>query len=340
MTDLRIAVVGAGYWGPNLVRNFVSTPGVEVAWVCDLDAQRLADIGRKFRVERTTQRFQDLLDDPKLDAIALATPVATHRPLAEAALRAGKHVWVEKPLAGSVEDAEAMVAAARAAGRILFVDHTFVYTPAVRKIRELVASGELGEILYFDSVRINLGLFRSDANVLWDLGPHDLSIAHHVLGVQPVEVSAVGIRHVDGALENMAYVTLRYPGKLVSHFHFNWLAPVKLRTTLLGGTKKMVVYDDVETVEKIKVYDKGIDVTRPIEDIEARRRTLVSYRSGDMFSPRLDQTEALSNAARDFAGAIREGRAPVCDGAAGVAVVRALAAAQKSLESGGGFVRV
>jgi predicted dehydrogenase len=337
---LKIAVVGCGYWGPNLVRNFASTPGVEVAWVCDLDEVRLADIARKFRVGRTTTRYDEVLADATVDAVAIATPVATHRKLGELALRAGKHLWVEKPLCGTVEDAEALVLLAREKNRRLLCDHTFIYTPAVRKIRELIAAGELGDILYFDSVRINLGLFQSDANVIWDLGPHDLSIANHVLGKRPLEVSAIGVRHVDGAFENMAYVTQRYEGNLVSHFHFNWLAPVKLRMTLIGGSKKMVVYDDLDPSGKVRVYDKGIDVTRPEADAEARRRALVSYRSGDMWSPRLDNTEALSLAARDFVRAITEGTPPLADGEAGLEVVRALQAAQRSLEQNGVFVPV
>lgn len=336
--SLKIAVVGAGYWGPNLVRNFSSTPGMEVAWVCDLDETRLTDMARKFRVGRVTPNFEEVLRDPSVDAVALATPVATHRALGEAALKAGKHLWVEKPLAATVADADALVTLAKSRGRCLFVDHTFLYTPAVRKIRELIAAGELGDVLYFDSVRVNLGLFQSDTNVLWDLGPHDLSIASYVLGLNPVSVSAIGIGHVDGAHENMAHVTLKYAERVMSHFHFNWLAPVKVRFTMIGGSKKMIVYDDLEVVEKVKVYDKGIDVRRPEQDIEAKRRALISYRSGDMWSPRLDNTEALSAAARDFADAIVEKRQPVSSGESGREVVRVLAAAQASLEQSGTFI--
>jgi predicted dehydrogenase len=340
LKTLRIAVVGAGYWGPNLVRNFGATPNIDVAWLCDLDGARAADVARKFRVERTTTRYDEVLADASVDAVVIATPTATHRPLGEAALRAGKHVWIEKPLAGSVADAQALVSVAKERGLRLFCDHTFLYTPAVRKIRELIASGELGDVLYFDSVRVNLGLFQSDANVVWDLGPHDLSIAQHVLGRSPRAVSAVGIRHVDGAFENMAYVTLKYDGNLVAHFHFNWLAPVKLRLTMIGGSKKMIVYDDLDPDSKIKVYDKGIDIRHVETDVEARRRALVSYRTGDMWSPKLDSTEALATAARDFASAIREERAPLADGAAGLEVVKVLAAAQRSLDAGGTFVEV
>ncbi len=335
----KVAVVGCGYWGPNLVRNF-SAVGAEVAWVCDLDEARLQDISRKFRVTRTTTSYDQVLQDPSVDAIVVATPVATHRALGTAALMAGKHLWVEKPLAGTVADAEALVNLARQQRRRLMCDHTFVYTPAVRKMRELIAAGELGDVLYFDSVRVNLGLFQSDTNVIWDLGPHDLSIAQYVLDRRPKQVSAIGVRHVDGAFENMAYVTLKYDGNLVAHFHFNWLAPVKLRLTMIGGSKKMIVYDDLDPVGKVKVYDKGIDVSHVDTDVEARRRAMVSYRTGDMWSPRLDQTEALAVATRDFLGAIAEDRPPVADGEAGLQVVRVLEAAQRSLERAGAFVEV
>jgi predicted dehydrogenase len=337
---LRIAIVGAGYWGPNLVRNFSSTAGVEVSWVCDLDEARLAEMTRKFKLGRVTTRFEEILQDPAVDAVALATPVSTHRSLGERALAAGKHLWVEKPLALTVVDADALVMLAKSQRRCLFVDHTFLYTPAVRKIRELISAGELGDVLYFDSVRVNLGLFQSDTNVLWDLGPHDLSIANYVLGSLPTSVSAVGIGHVDGADENMAYLTLKYEQSLIAHFHFNWLAPVKVRFTMIGGSKKMIVYDDLEVTEKIKVYDKGIDIRQPEQDVEAKRRALISYRAGDMWSPRLDTTEALSAAARDFAGAISEKREPLSNGETGREVVRILAAAQASLERGGAFINL
>jgi predicted dehydrogenase len=332
--------VGLGYWGPNLVRNFASLPDVELAWVCDIDDKRLATIARSFRVTKTTTRFAEILEDSEVDAVALATPVATHRPLGEAALRAGKHVWIEKPLAGSAEDAEALVAVARKHDRRLMVDHTFVYTPAVRKIRQLVQEGTLGDILYFDSVRVNLGLFQNDTNVLWDLGPHDFSIAQYVLDRKPQQVSAIAVRHVAGATENMAYVTLRYAGNLVAHFHLNWLAPIKVRMTMIGGSRRMVVYNELEPVEKVKVYDRGIDVHHPQTDEEERRRTLFQYRSGDLWSPMVEYVEPLSSAAKDFVSAIREHRAPLVDGEAGLQIVRVLAAAQRSLEADGKFVDI
>ena len=339
-TPVRIAIVGLGYWGPNLVRNFAQLPGVHVAYVCDLDEARLEKVSRAFKVGERTKSFEKIVQDPKVDAVCIATPVATHRKLGEQALLAGKHVWVEKPLAQTVEDAEALVAIARKRDLRLMVDHTFVYTPAVRKIRELVDSGELGEVLYLDSVRVNLGLFQADTNVLWDLGPHDFSIAQYVLGKTPRQVSAIAARHVEGEFENMVYVTARYsaPGSLVAHFHENWLAPVKLRSIMVGGSRRMVVYDELDLNEKVKVYDRGIDVKKL--GAEEKRRALVSYRLGDLWSPRLEQTEALSVAADDFVQSILKKRAPVCDGEAGLAVVRALAAAQRSLEKDGAFVDV
>ncbi len=311
---------------------------MEVSHLCDVNEARLKGLAQRFRVANVTTRLGDVLADKTVDAVALATPLATHRPLGEAVLRAGKHLWVEKPLASTVEDAEALVALAKEHDRRLFVDHTFLYTPAVRKIQELVASGDIGDALYIDSVRVNLGLFQSDTNVLWDLAPHDLSIAQHVFGARPREVSAIGVRHVDGATENMAFVTLRYEGNLVAHLNFNWLSPVKIRLTIIGGTRKMIVYDDLQTDEKVKVYDKGVDVAPA--DLEARRGVLVSYRSGDMWSPRLGNTEALAAAALEFAVSIAEGRAPLTDGVAGLNVVRVLTAAQTSMDRNGQFVPV
>lgn len=335
---LRVGVVGCGYWGPNLVRNFASSRAFEVAWVCDRERGRVDELARTHRVGGTTTEPNEVFNDPTVDAVAIATPIGSHRALAEAALAKGKHVWIEKPLAGTLADAVAIEEAAKRAGKNVFVDHTFVYTPAVRKIRELFASGSLGDALYFDSVRVNLGLFQSDSNVLWDLGPHDLSIAQFVLARRPEAVSAIGVAHVAGAQENIAYVTLRYNDTLVAHFHMNWLAPVKVRRITVGGTKKMVVFDDLEVVEKIRVYDKGIDIAT--SEIEKRRGALVSYRSGDMFSPRIDQTEALRNAVEEFASSIIEKRQPLTGAAEGVDIVRTLAAAQTSLERGGGFVKL
>jgi predicted dehydrogenase len=337
---LRVAVVGCGYWGPNLIRNFSATPGMEVAYACDLDPQRLAEMSRQFKVTRTTSSVGEILEDPEVDAVALATPLPSHVTLGEAVLKAGKHLWVEKPLTATVKEAEHLAALARERDLRLFVDHTFLYTPAVRKLRELFTSGEMGELLYFDSVRINLGLFHETDNVLWDLAPHDLSIAQYVMGRLPREVSAFGARHIQGAPEDLAHVSLRYEGNLVAHFHFSWLAPVKVRRMMIGASRRMVIYDDMEQLEKVKVFDRGVDLREADADPEKRRRALVSYRTGDIASPRLDTTEALSLAVRDFQGAIREGRDPLSGPQVAIDVVRVLEAAQHSMDRDGAWVRL
>lgn len=334
---MKVAVIGYGYWGPNLVRNFSSAKGVEVAYVCDTRPERLELARTQFRVSNVTTDPQEVFSDSSVEAVALATPVATHRVLGEAALSSGKHLWMEKPLAGNVEDAEALVKTAKAHNRTLFVDHTFLFTPAVQKIRDLVQSGELGELYYFDSVRINLGLFQQDTNVLWDLGPHDVSISNYVLGSRPLRVSATGAQHISGAHTSLVYMTVHYPGNLIGHFNLSWLAPVKVRKTMIGGSRKMIVYDDLEPFEKIRVYDKGVAAT-PQLDQQERSQTLISYRVGDMWSPHLAHKEALASGVEDFIGAIKTGQKPLVSGDDGLAVIRVLSAAQHSLENGSQLV--
>jgi len=333
---IGVAVVGCGYWGPNLVRNLAALPEAEVRVLCDLEAARLAPLVRRYPAARATTDHRDAIADPRVDAVAICTPVASHAALATAALEAGKHVLVEKPLAGSVADAERLVELAARRGRVLQVDHTFVYNGAVQRIRSIVDSGEIGELLYVDCVRINLGLFQSDVNVLWDLAPHDLSVVHHLIPERPLWVSAVGARHL-GPLESQAYLTVKYAGSLLAHFHVNWLAPVKLRSTLIGGSKRMIVYDDLAPSEKIRVYDKGVVVS---SDRGARDRALVDYRIGDMFAPYVDKTEPLARVCESFVRAIETGVAPPTDGRAGLAVVRILECAQRSLEQDGARVPV
>jgi predicted dehydrogenase len=280
------------------------------------------------------QNHEEFLRDPNVDAVVIATPVSTHYPLAKAALEHGKHVMIEKPLADSSEHALDLVETAARMNRVLMVDHTFIYTSAVRKIRELVDAGELGDILYFDSVRVNLGLFQKDINVIWDLAPHDLSIMDYVLQCEPLAISAMGASHAGNQIANMAYLTLRFPGNLLAHFHVNWLAPVKIRLTLIGGSKKMVVYDDVEPSEKVRVYDKGI-IMNGNGSPEKRYQALVGYRAGDVLIPKIDTTEALQRVAQEFVSSIVEDRQPLTDGMAGYRVVRLLEAAQESLDAGG-----
>ncbi len=335
-------MIGCGYWGPNLLRNFAENETAELRWMCDLDAKRLTAMGRRYPGTQTTTDYKSLMADPELDAVAIATPVWTHFDFAKDALEAGKHVLVEKPLTASVAEAEQLIELAERSGLTLMVDHTFVYNGAVRKIKEIVQSGELGDLLYFDATRINLGLFQDDINVVWDLAPHDFSIMDFVVDGQPELLSAVGSCHIKQGIENIAYVLLKFPNELIAHFHFNWLSPVKIRHTLIAGSRKMVVYDDIEPTEKVRVYDRGV-TTRSESDVvdkEAAYQTLVSYRTGDVWVPKLDSTEALHYVCQEFLSAIAQSRRPLTDGQAGLRVVRLLEAAQRSIGAGGGPVRL
>ncbi|GAB4549198.1 MAG: Gfo/Idh/MocA family oxidoreductase [Anaerolineae bacterium] len=329
---INVGVIGYGYWGPNLVRNFAESPGSQVVAVSDLDAERLALVRRRYPVIETTTDYRELLADGNVDAIAIATPVSSHFELALQALQAGKHVLVEKPLAANSEEAARLVEEADRRQRVLMVDHTFVYTGAVRKMQELVASAELGEIYYYDSVRVNLGLFQHDVNVIWDLAVHDLSIMEYVLPARPCAVSATGVSHIPGQPANIAYLTLFFDSSLIAHIHVNWLAPVKVRRTLLGGSQKMIVYDDLEPSEKIKVYNKGITVSNGSEH---RYQMLIGYRTGDMWAPHLDITEALRTEVLHFTDCLENGKSPITDGMAGMRVVNILEAATRSMEAMG-----
>ncbi|CAN5408666.1 Gfo/Idh/MocA family oxidoreductase [soil metagenome] len=337
-----IGVIGCGYWGPNLIRNFAENEAARLSWICDVDEKRLAGIGRRYPSARTTPDYLELLADPTLDAVVIATPVATHYPFAKQALEQGKHVLIEKPFTTNRREAEELVQLAERRGLALMVDHTFVYTGAVRKIKEIVESGEIGELLYFDSVRINLGLFQRDINVVWDLAPHDLSIMDFLVESEPVALTATGSCHIEQGIENIAYVMLRFADQFIAHFHFNWLAPVKIRRTLIAGSKKMIVYDDIEPTEKVRVYDKGVTTNRSESDTdkEAAYRTLVSYRTGDVWVPKLDSTEALQHVTAEFLDAIRCSRRPLTDASAGLRVVRLLEAAQESINQGGRLIEL
>jgi predicted dehydrogenase len=335
MGAITVGVIGCGYWGPNLLRNFAENEAAELRWICDADQSRLAAMGRRYPAAKTTADYQELLTDPKLDAIAVVTPVATHFQIAKAAMMAGKHVLVEKPLTATAREAEELNDLAERNQRTLMVDHTFVYTGAVRKMKEIVASGELGDLLYFDSVRINLGLFQKDINVLWDLAPHDLSIMDYLIERQPDAVSAIGSCHIEPGIENIAYLMMHFANDFIAHFHFNWLAPVKIRRTMIAGTSKMILYDDIEPTEKVRIYDKGVTTNRVGADREADYQTLVSYRTGDVWAPKLDSTEALRHVVGEFLDSIREGRPPLTDGQSGLRVVRLLEAAQQSIKHGG-----
>jgi len=335
---IGMAVVGYGYWGPNLVRNLCEIDSVRLVSVCDLNGDRLASVKVRYPHVETTRDYDEILRDPRVGAVAIATPVSTHFRLAMSALLAGKHVFVEKPLASSAEEALKLVEEAARRGLVLAVDHTFVHTGAVRKMRELVEDG-LGEVYYYDSVRVNLGLFQHDVSVLWDLAVHDLSIMDYVLPVRPVAVAATGMSHVSGEPENIAYLTLHFPGNLIAHIHVNWLAPVKVRRTLIGGSRRMIVYDDLEPSEKIKVYDKGITLGGAQQASgETVYQALVGYRMGDMWAPHLDMAEALGVELREFARCVEGGATPLADGNAGLRVVRLLEAASLSLAQRGRVV--
>ncbi len=335
---INLAVIGCGYWGPNLIRNAVASPDIALRWACDMDAARLRSVLAPYPGVHPTTDVQELFNDPELHAVAIATPVASHFPLAKAALEHGKHVLLEKPLAASVAEGAELVRLARENDLRLMCDHTFCYTGAVRKIKESIAAGELGEVLYYDSIRINLGLFQSDVNVIWDLATHDLAIVDFLLNRQPVSVSAHGMAHTLNGRENLAYVTLSYSDSFIAHFHVNWLSPVKIRKTIIGGSKKMIEWNDLVPAEKVKVYDCGVQC-QPV-DHEEKNRLLVSYRAGDIHSPRIDNTEALSLMLKEFASAITERRPPLTDGEAALRVLRILEAAERSIKADGANVRV
>ncbi|MGI8836250.1 MAG: Gfo/Idh/MocA family protein [Pyrinomonadaceae bacterium] len=334
---IKVGVIGYGYWGPNLVRNFMEAAGATVAAVCDLRRERLAPLKLRYPTIHTVNNTCDLFNDPSLDAIVIATPVSSHFELAMAALRANKHVLVEKPLAANSEQGVELIEEAARRKLILMVDHTFVYTAAVRKIRELITANALGDIYYYDAVRVNLGLFQHDVNVIWDLAIHDLSIMDYVLPQKPTAVSATGISHIPGQPENVAYITLFFDNPQIAHVHVNWLTPVKVRHTLIGGSEKMILYDDLEPSEKVKIYDKGVTIS---QSPEAVYEMLVSYRSGDMWAPRLDATEALQTEALHFIHCIENKTQPETDGQAGLRLLRIVEAAEKSLRAKGQLVEI
>ncbi len=332
MREVGIAVVGCGYWGQNLVRNFWELEDARVRVACDTSAEALSRTNRRYPTIELSGSFEDAIRHPAVDAVVLATPVSTHYPLAKLALNAGKHVLVEKPLAEKSSQVFELTEIAERQHRVLMVDHTFLYSPAVQRMKELIESGEIGELLYYDSVRINLGLVQSDTNVLWDLGPHDFAIMDFLCGQKPRSVTSTAVRHMNCPYETMAYVTARFDSSLVAHFHLNWLAPVKVRRTLIGGSKKMIVYDDMEPSEKVKVYDRGF-VTN--HSPERRARILTDYRNGDMQAPHLEATEALRRMAREFIDSVRRDRSPLTNGEAAGRVVQLLEAAQQSISNGG-----
>lgn len=332
---MKVAVIGLGYWGPNLVRNFLAQKDVEKVVACDLNKDRLKQIIKKFPSVQLSESCEETIKGD-CDLIVIATPVASHYPIAKSALENGKHIWVEKPFTATLAEAEELIQIAENKNLKIFVDHTFIYNGAVIKMKELVDKGELGNILYFDSERINLGLFQKDVNVIWDLAPHDLSIMQYILNnKQPKAVSANGIANFNGR-ENIAHISIYFEDNCFAHFHVNWTSPVKIRRMILGGDKKMIVYDDMENFEKIKLYDSGID----LKTTEGIHEALVQYRIGDMFSPKVMQTEALALGARECIDAIMQDRQPLTSGYDGLEIVKMLEASDKSLKNMGKIVEM
>ncbi len=336
---IKVGVIGYGYWGPSLARNIGDARDCRLVAICDPNQERLAAAKERFPRVATWTTAGDLLASPDVDAVVIATPIATHFDLALAALRGGRHVLVEKPIAQTRRQAEQLIEAADQRSLTLMVDHTFVYSGAVGKIQQIVSSPEFGEPLYYDSMRVNLGLFQHDANVVWDLAVHDLCILDYLFPHPPRAVSATGMCHVPGGMENIAYLTLFYDSTFIAHVAVNWLAPVKVRQVLIGGSNQMIVYNDLEPSEKVKVYDKGITVSSDLTP-EKVHRLLVGYRTGDMWAPDLGRTEALQTVATHFLDCIRAGRRPITDGQAGLRTVKILEAAARSMRDSGCPVEV
>jgi predicted dehydrogenase len=340
---IGLAVIGAGYWGPNLVRNFQAVPAFHLRWLCDLDRNRAARVLGAYSTVTATDDYAEVLADERVRAVAIATPAGTHLGVALAALRAGKHVLVEKPLASSFAEGIQLVEEADERSLVLMCDHTYCYTPAVTRIRDLLGTGELGDVHYVDSVRINLGLVQRDIDVIWDLAPHDLSILDFVLPdhLQVEAVAAHGADPIGAGRACVAYLTLQLTDGAIAHVHVNWLSPTKVRTTMIGGSKRTVVWDDLNPSQRISVFDRGVDLDTP-DDLGAdqRRDMLISYRSGDMIAPALGEREALRGVVDEFAAAIRTGRPPLTDGRSGLRVLGILEAASHSLAAGGAMTAV
>ena len=334
---IRVGVIGYGYWGPNIVRNLHGPDNIRVEMVCDKSMAALGRVRKAYPAVTTTTDPCEVLKSPNVDAVAVITPVWTHYELTKAALENGKHVFVEKPFTASAAQAEELIELAERKGLTIMVDHTFLFTGAVRKIRELVEKGDLGDLYYYDSLRVNLGLFQHDVSVVWDLAPHDLSIMDHLINKEPEAIVATGEKHLNG-VEDVAFMTIYFPQNIIAHVNVNWLSPVKIRTTLIGGEKKMLVWNDLVADEKVRVYDKGVHINNG--DGEGIREALVSYRTGDMWAPQIEQTEALRVELGYFADCILNNKTPFNDGHAGLRVVRMLEAVDRSIRKKGELVRL
>lgn len=333
---MNVAVIGLGYWGPNLVRNCLENKSIAAVYAFDVNPARLQDIQDKFSAVIIDRDYAAILKNDAIEAVLIATPISTHYQLALDAINSGKHVVVEKPLAASIREAAELVEVAERKSVILMVDHTFIYTPAVRKIKQLIDADELGAPYYFDSVRINLGSFQTDANVLWDLASHDFSIMNYLLDERPKTVSATGAAHIKGSMENIAYVHVGFDDGLIAHFHLNWLSPVKIRKIIIAGEKKMITYDDLDQLEKVKVYDSGVTLT----DREQIHQSLVQYRTGDMYAPQIDNREALSIMVEHLVDCIQQGRQPITGAKSGLDIVRLLEAATESIRHSGKIIQI
>jgi predicted dehydrogenase len=330
---IRVGVIGYGYWGPNIVRNFQAVEGSRVVSICDVNPEYLRKAERAYPEMCLTKNASEVIASPNIDAVAIVTPVWTHYELAKAALENGKHVFIEKPFTCSSQHAEELIEIAQRNRLTIMVDFTFLFTGAVKKIRQLIDDGTLGSLYYYDSTRVNLGLFQHDVNVIWDLAPHDLSIMDHLIGQKPEAVVATGATHLNGCAD-VAFITVYFPQNIIAHINVNWLSPVKVRTTLIGGEKKMLVWNDLEADEKVKVYDKGVEITNR----EGVYELLVSYRSGDMWAPQVEQGEALRKELSYFVQCIDNASTPINDGVAGLRIVKLLEAANQSLNSRGRLV--
>jgi len=333
---IKIGIIGYGYWGPNVVRNFMSTEGAQIISICDIDKNALNKAKQNYPELKTVSNSSEILTSPEIDAVAIVTPVYTHFELAKKAVENGKHIFVEKPFTSSVAEAEELIELAEKKKVKIMVDHTFLFTGAVRKIKEIIENGILGNLYYFDSTRVNLGLFQHDINVIWDLTPHDLSIMDYVIQEKPSAITATGIEHFGRGLEDVAYITVFFDSNIIAHFNVNWLSPVKIRMTLIGGEKKMLVWNDLESDEKVKIYDRGVN----IEDKEGIYELLVSYRSGDILIPVVEKTEALKLEAEYFIDCIENNKTPINDGYAGLNVVRILEASDHSIKNNGKIVKL
>lgn len=334
---IRIGLIGYGYWGPNLARNFNTNSEIELSSICDFSSDRLEAAGKLYPHVKLLNSVEDIFNDTQLDAIAVATPVSTHFDLAKRAILSGKHVWLEKPMTEKVEQGEELIDLSRKKSKVLLVDHTFVYTGAVRKIKEIIEKDELGDLIYYDSTRMNLGLFQQDVNVVWDLAPHDLSIMDYLMPFKKVAVSATGSHFYGNGIVPKSLLTIYMEKDIVAHINVSWVSPVKLRQTLIGGTSKMVLYDDNEPSEKIKIYDKGVDVYETKEDLYHLK---IQYRVGDMLAPKLDDCEALAMETEHFADCILNGKYPETNGVAGLEVVKILVASEESLKNQGAPVDI